>query len=88
MRYFLKCAKSGTFRAVHVRNIHPMSPLLTGALSGKYMQTAFRSEKKKNLRSPKGCMFYISLRLSDASCFNFTSSPKVKQKMTMMFSSL
>lgn len=49
MRYFLKCAKSGTFRAVHVRNIHPMSPLLTGALSGKYMQTAFRSEKKKKL---------------------------------------
>ena len=33
IKYFLRCAKRGTFKAVHVRNIHPINPLLTGALS-------------------------------------------------------
>lgn len=33
MRYLRRCASNGTLRAVQVRNIHPIRPLLTGALS-------------------------------------------------------
>lgn len=35
-----------------------MSPLLTGALSGKYMQTAFRSEKKQTYEVLKDVVLY------------------------------
>ena len=33
-KYLRMCAKRGIFMAVHVRNMLPMSPLDTGALSG------------------------------------------------------
>lgn len=51
-KYLRMCAKRGIFMAVHVRNMLPMSPLDTGALSGT----------KQFITAPRSC------HLSNSSC--------------------
>lgn len=48
-KYLRMCAKRGIFMAVHVRNMLPMSPLDTGALSGT----------KQFITAPHSCHLFM-----------------------------
>jgi len=53
-KYLRMCAKRGIFMAVHVRNMLPMSPLDTGALS----------ETKQFITAPRNCHLFMHLSLA------------------------